>query len=151
MDINLSIGHAAGWARALELQDVQSAFSVKGLDLGLTGRLASPLTMDGVLNKLSVRKNDLLGFWNFGKQEISTVGILSGSGIKEFKTALRRGLDLFITGDLAHEQYFPCLEEKLNVISLGHYQSEIPGLKSLMELSAGWALETCFIDLPTRL
>jgi dinuclear metal center YbgI/SA1388 family protein len=152
MDLHKDLGHSAVWASLLGLENIADAFVYKGIKLGLTGVLPRELSLEGVFEKMGVRRSEALCVWPFGKQAIRTVGILSGGGIREALAAARQDVDLFITGDTSHEQYFLCQEEKLNVISLGHYLSEIPGLKSLSEVfRSRFQLETGFIEMPTRL
>ena len=66
--------------------------------------------------------------------------------------AIEENLDLYITGDASHSIYHTCLEQGINVIFGGHYQTEVWGVKLLSRrLSADTGLATTFIDIPTGL
>ena len=61
-------------------------------------------------------------------------------------------LDLYLTGEMSHAHYHLCLEEKVNLICGGHYQTETYGVSLLSEkLKRETDLETVFIDIPTGL
>jgi putative NIF3 family GTP cyclohydrolase 1 type 2 len=62
------------------------------------------------------------------------------------------GLDLFITGEPAHEIYHNCLEARIHAIFAGHYHSESYGVQALAQkLSQETGLETTYLDVPTGL
>ena len=88
----------------------------------------------------------------FGKKEISTVGIISGGASHDVYQAIDENLDLYITGEIGHDNYHQCLENKINFIAGGHYQTETVGVSLLMKkLKEEKNIDTVFIDVPTGL
>jgi dinuclear metal center protein, YbgI/SA1388 family len=56
--------------------------------------------------------------------KIGRIAIVNGSGMEYWKRALELGIDLFITGDVKYHDGLDALERKLNIIDIGHYNSE---------------------------
>ena len=74
-----------------------------------------------------------------------------GAG-EDVDQAAELGLDCYITGEFAHEQYHFAEEAGINVISGGHYGTETMGVSLLKEkVEKELGLRTLFIDLPTDL
>ena len=152
LDANNPYGNNYGIASCLGMSDLQPFGSWRGMDIGVKGVLPNPMTAeelsDLVSNKLLTKCNVL----PFGKKDIKTVGIISGGASEDVDQAVEEGLDAYITGEFAHEQYHYAEEMGINVIAGGHYGTETVGvnlLKKKVEEELG--LETCFIDLPTGL
>ncbi len=79
-----------------------------------------------------------------------TTAIVSGGGSDAIPEAIDKGIDCFITGEGEHWNHHAALESRLNVLYLGHYHSETPGVRALgTKLSARFEVETVFIDEPT--
>lgn len=57
-------------------------------------------------------------------KEIKKVAIVNGSGASFWKKALKMKADLFITGDLKYHDALDAFEAGLNLIDMGHYESE---------------------------
>ena len=57
-------------------------------------------------------------------KEIKKVAIVNGSGASFWKKALKMKADLFITGDLKYHDALDAFEAGLNLIDIGHYESE---------------------------
>ena len=152
LDMHPEIGNNAGMAGALGLQDIEPFGVYKGVEIGLRGLLKKTRSMDEVLEALFLDRNTCNALLPFGSREIVSVGILSGGGTRELDQAIAAGLDLYITGDADHQTYHLAMEEKINLISGGHYQTEVWGVKLLSEkLAAESDLAVRFIDVPTGL
>ena len=88
----------------------------------------------------------------FGPQHIETVALVSGGGTRDLDRAIAAGADLFVTGDASHENYHAAMEAGINVLSGGHYLSEIFGVRAVGErLARDIGVETTFIDVSTGL
>ena len=89
---------------------------------------------------------------SFGKERIETVGIISGGAPHELEQAIEQKLDLYITGEASHVIYHQALENSINVICGGHYNTEVWGCRLLADkCAADTGLKTMFIDNPTGL
>ncbi|MAG13820.1 MAG: Nif3-like dinuclear metal center hexameric protein [Spirochaetales bacterium] len=152
LDRHLDIGNNAVMANKLHLSDVEPFGEYHGVKIGVKGLLPRELSIDAILESLSLDRDSCNAVLPFGKSEIRSVGIVSGGATRETEQAIREKLDLYITGDAAHEVYHLCLEERINLICGGHYRTEIWGVSTLAEkLKQDTGLDACFIDIPTGL
>ena len=86
------------------------------------------------------------------KDLIKTVGVISGGASGDVWQAIDEGLDAYITGEVAHENYHYVRECGINMIAGGHYQTEIVGVNLVKEkLEKETGIESVFIDVPTGL
>lgn len=59
-----------------------------------------------------------------GTTSIRRVTVCGGSGKSEIETAIRKGADLLVTGDIDHHSGLDALEQGLCIIDAGHYGLE---------------------------
>lgn len=89
---------------------------------------------------------------NFGQDSVESVAIITGSGNSFLPDAFGLGLKTIITGNLKEESYEMAREMGLNIIAMGHYDTEKVGIKSLGEhIGAKFSLKVDFIDIPNFL
>lgn len=152
LDANNPYGNNFGLAVALGLQKIEPFGYWRGMPIGAAGSLPSPATpedLGAALSKITKTSPRIL---NFGKSQISTVGIISGGASDDVDQAIEAGLDCYITGEFQHEQYHLAEECGINVIAGGHYGTETMGVSLLKEkVEKELGVSTIFIDLPTNL
>ena len=152
LDVHPRLGNNAGIAEKAGLQDLVPFGTYRGKKIGYKGSFSSPKTSEQVLYDLGLDRDTALAFLPFGKEEVITAAAISGGGVKEVEEAIQEGMDIYITGDVSHQVYHLCKESKINMISGGHYHTEIWGVKRMSEnVHRERGLETCFIDVPTGL
>ncbi len=152
LDAHPELGNNAGLAARLSLTDVEPFGDWKGCAVGVRGRFSEPVSLDRAVELLCPDGAPLLSLLPFGPKSISTVAVVSGSGSNELYQALEAGIDLFVTGEISHEDYHHALEGRISVAALGHYRSETVGVRLLSAaLGRETGLETLFIDAPTGL
>ena len=152
LDANNPYGNNYGLAAALGLQKLQSFGYWRGMPIGVSGELAAPVTADRLSVSLSKITKTQPRTLAFGKSQIKSVGIISGGASEDVEQAIELGLDCYITGEFAHEQYHLAEECGINVIAGGHYGTETMGVSLLKEkVEKELGLSTLFIDLPTDL
>lgn len=152
LDANELVGNNFGLAARLNLQDVQPFGSWRGMRLGAIGTLPEPLTLEKLTARLFPEGEKPLHVLAFGKPLVSRVAIISGGAGDDFVQAVEVGADVYITGEVGHEEYHPIEEAGINVIAGGHYQTETVGVNLVRaKLEKDCGLETVFIDLPTGL
>ena len=152
LDMDENLGNNISAAHLLELCDIEPFGEYKGKKIGFKGKLKEALTCEEIIDKCGFDKDGILSLLKFGKDKCSTVGIITGGATREVEQAVSEELDLFLTGEVSHPMYHQCLEEGINVISAGHYATEIFGVKNVSEkVREDLGLETVFIDLPTGL
>lgn len=152
LDANMQVGNNFGLAKRLNLQQLETFGKWKGMEIGVGGKLPKPMTLEQVAQNLFPNGEKPLHILPFGKKEIQTVGIISGGAGRELSQGVEKGYDLYITGEIYHEQYHFAKESGISVIAGGHYQTETVGVSLVMEkLFAEKGIETVFIDVPTGL
>jgi dinuclear metal center YbgI/SA1388 family protein len=149
LDAHPSVGNNAVMASLLGLMDIQSFALFKGVAIGFKGNLPKPLTAQEISDVLGFTKPVILPF---GPEAITSVGIVSGGASDDVHTALREGLDCFITGECEHQVYNDCLEQGITMIGGGHYESEVFGVQALADhLASLFGVQILFLDNPTGL
>ena len=152
LDANNPYGNNYGMANRIKLENQEPFGFWRGMCLGVKGTLPVPMTVNELASKIlrpGKKANTILPF---GKEMISTVGIISGGGSDDVESAVTEGLDCFVTGDFDHEQFHYAKENCINVIGGGHYETETVGVNLLMKkVSEDLGIETIFIESETGL
>ena len=152
LDAHPLYGNNAQMALRLGMTSFDPFALYHGKYIGFRGALPFPMTIPEIARLLGFSADGGMDVLKFGPDMISTVGIVSGAGGDDVEAAIEEGLDLFITGVAPHEIYHTAKENAMNVLSGGHYRSEVFGVKALERLTKGeWGLETVFIDAETGL
>lgn len=107
--------------RILGLRAETSLMDCKDLGMGSVGTFEEEMT----LTDLSRRIMERFGISNvkiFGDPDhlVGKAAILGGSGKSEIDTAIKKGADTYITGDIDHHSGIDAVEKGLNIIDAGH-------------------------------
>jgi dinuclear metal center YbgI/SA1388 family protein len=152
LDAHPELGNNAELARIAQLTDLTPFGKYDGQMIGFCGRPPRPLSLKELSEIFRAEVGGAPLMLPFGKALIETVGIVSGGGSSSLAEAVDRGIDCLVTGDGRHENHHFALESNINVIYLGHYHSETPGVKAVgRELTEKFGLDCTFIDEPTLL
>ena len=152
LDAHPVLGNNAQMAFKLGLKDIEPFGVYHGKKIGYMGSLEKEMTCEEIVKTLGIRTNGHNFIIKAGKDKIKTVGIVSGGAAEDVDQAMEMGLDAYITGESSHQTYHPVLEGKINMLSLGHYETETFGVKAVMEyVKEHYGLEVCFVDIPTTL
>jgi len=148
LDAHPEIGNNAMILRMADIEPEEPFGDYKGKKIGYAGYVNTEF--QEMLERLEERFGEV-GYMKFGKDQVEKVAAVSGRGAGYVEEALREGVDLLITGEIEHSAYHPARESEMNIIYLGHYNSEIPGIKALMNVVADAGIDVEFIDIPTDL
>lgn len=152
LDANNPYGNNYGLASRIKLEELQPFGEWRGMCIGVKGVLPKPLAIDKLQKAVMIKGQKPLRVLPFGKTTIKTVGIISGGAGGDVYQAIRDGLDAYITGEVNHDLYHYIEESGMNMIAMGHYQSETVGVSLVREkLETEKHLQTIFIDIPTGL
>ncbi len=140
---------------ALKLTNKKVACVVdEKLNAGLAriGEFSTSITFEDLLKslkKIGFLNFKYLGNENYYSKKIKKVCILGGSfDMQSLEVASKENCDVFITGDIGYHNLQECLDLNIIAIGLGHYNSEIFGLKRLMEnLSKDLEVSTLLCDI----
>lgn len=152
LDMHPEVGHNAVLARALEVQGPEPFFDYHGVRIGFGGELAESLPA----RDLSGRLDQFLGSESLivgdPTRQIGSVGIVSGGGADAVSECAQVGYDCLITGEMKHSEYHTARELDVCVIAAGHYRTETPGVRAVMQwCERRFEVECEFVDLPTGL
>lgn len=152
LDLHPEFGNNAGICAALGIEEPHPFGEYHGFQIGFKGNLPEPSSLDDVLASLGLSADNALSVLPFGPARIKKIAVISGGGTNEIDQAIDEKADLYITGDAAHQIYHTCLENGINLISAGHYNTETWGVRLLAEKTAeDIDVETFFVDVPTGL
>lgn len=152
LDGHIELGNAAQLAKLLEPTSLEGAYEHEGKTIGVKARWQAPISLDRVAEILSTIEGSSGSplVLSFGKREISTAGIVTGSGGSLLDQVLASGVDLFITGEPKQELYHQLKEHGVSAVFAGHYATETFGVRALAHvLSERFRVDTIFINEPT--
>lgn len=153
LDGHQDLGNAARLCERLDLRN-RAPFGEEGGEyIGQAGEWMSPRSVDDVvaiLAELPTGGQDVQVL-DFGPGELTSVGVVTGSGTDWIDEAAAKGMDALVTGEGKQAAYHRAKEAGVTVFLAGHYATETGGVRALQELVDDWGLETTFIDAPTGL
>jgi dinuclear metal center YbgI/SA1388 family protein len=150
LDQHPKLGNNAVLAELLGLENIEPFGSYHGRKIGYRGTFPKPVTIEEAVKKIEFMGRPPTGIFPFGKKEISSAAVMSGGAADSARDAIENGLDLFVTGESAHQVYHDCLEGRLNMIAGGHYSTEVWGVRAVMRhCTAELGIEAEFVDIPT--
>ena len=146
LDAHPKYGNNVQLAKLLSLQNLWP-FGAPKKEIGVVGRRETTrIKVKEILHQNRIKTQSL----DFGNEKIRTIAICSGGAASHLVYAIKKGADLFITGEPLHYVYHQAKEAKVNVIFGGHYETEVWGVRALMPLlKDSFKVQTVFIDLPT--
>ncbi len=154
LDGHQTLGNAAGVGDVLELSDRQPFGAYEGEHIGQLGVLSEPISVETLVERLAPELDtggQSVQTLDFGPEKVSTVAIVTGSGVDWLDEAVAAGADVLITGEGKQHIYHEAKEAGISVVLAGHYATETFGVRSVQELVSEWGLETSFIACPTGL
>ena len=113
--------------------DVFRHYDAEGrLGLGRIGRLAEPMSMGKILQKVKKATGaKAAGIIGPAKRTIRTAAVCAGSCGKLVFDAIAADCDLYLTGELKHHQALAVAQSEMTCVCLGHSVSERFALKNL--------------------
>lgn len=152
LDADPVLGNNAQIAMTLGMREFDPFGLYHGQYIGFKGRLPFPMTCQEIAKLLGFSELYGMNILPFGKEEVETVGIISGGAADDVFQAMEEGLDCFVTGECRHELYHTLKESGMNMVCGGHYQSEVFGVKAVGRfLEKEYGIQTVFIDRKTAL
>jgi dinuclear metal center YbgI/SA1388 family protein len=87
--------------------------------------------------------------FDFGPENVRSIGVLSGAGASQLDAAISAGLDAFLTGEPAERAMAQAREAGIHFLAAGHYATETFGVRRLGDLLAErFGVAHHFIDIP---
>jgi dinuclear metal center YbgI/SA1388 family protein len=149
LDAHPEVGNNALICAALGLERAEPFAEHKGRPIGFVGR-----SDEGVpFAELRSRCSEVFGqepfVFDSGPELVRSVGIVSGAAESSFGEAIDRGLDAFLTGEVAEHVMAEAREGGVHFIGAGHYATERLGIRRLGEVVAErFRIEHRFVEIP---
>lgn len=130
LDLDLKLGNNRYIYDYLDLLNMEPIMDYKGFHMGIIGKTKKEKKInkieDEIRNKFGEIKEKIIN-----KKLINKIGILTGDPKSLIDQILDSDIDLLISGELTHQIYYKLRESGKSGLFLGHYKSEIGGLKYL--------------------
>lgn len=114
-------------AKKLCLNDVRvlEYTNDEGEGIGRIGNAAAPITLGELANQIKKALGvDYLRYSGDTNSYVSKIALNTGGGTSLIGAALDANADVFITGDYKYSQIRDCVENGMNIIDVGHYDTE---------------------------
>ncbi len=148
LDAHPQVGNNAVMARLLGVSEIEPFGAYHGKYVGFKGSLPALPVQEVIASMRKEINPDLLHF-DYGPQEIRTIGIVSGGAQKNVNDAVTEGLDLFLTGEVSEHILNYVKEEGIHFVAAGHYATERFGVLALgNHLKERFDVEVEFVDIP---
>ncbi|HEX6904607.1 MAG TPA: Nif3-like dinuclear metal center hexameric protein [Thermoanaerobaculia bacterium] len=149
LDRHLEVGNNAVAGRQLGLEDIEPFGLHDGLPVGVKGRFPAPIPAAELLGRARrIYAQEPLAYLS-GPDAVSTLGIISGGGQRDFYTAIEEGLDAYITGEVTEWVMNVARESRVHYLAAGHYATERLGVRALgQHLRERFGVDVEFIDVP---
>ncbi|MFT4343196.1 MAG: Nif3-like dinuclear metal center hexameric protein [Candidatus Woesearchaeota archaeon] len=148
MDIHKKYSHGRIMADMLRLYSI-SPFGYddeKKVHFGVHGNVRREMPFKDLADDISKKLGVDVAVYNYGKENVSSIGIVSGGGGFAIEEAFEKGLDCFMTGEMKEDARLIAKDYGVNVIVAGHYETEQWGMKRLaLTVSKKLKVETLFI------
>lgn len=72
-------------------------------------------------------------FCSLPEKEIKNIAVCGGSAAEYIETAKKEGADAFLTGEVKHHEILDACDSDFAVICAGHFETEIPAMRVLLE------------------
>ena len=147
LDAHLEFGNAASIAKKINMQELEPFGDYKGSPTGVKGKFHPPIKAQDLKNNLeSVLSHDVIHACA-DKDEISSIGIITGGANSSWNLCIRENLDAYVTGEISEHDWHESKEEGIHMFAGGHNATEqfgIQAVKNLIEKEFG--IECIFIE-----
>ncbi|MCK5852778.1 Nif3-like dinuclear metal center hexameric protein [bacterium] len=152
LDAHTESGNNAQLAHLLDAEIIDWFAEYGGKPIGCVAKFNKKRQLTELISELDKAINTQTRVFDFGTEEIQTVGIVSGAACDALPEAVLAGVDLFITGEPRLSAYHEAREYNINVAFAGHYATESVGIQALVNhLPTLFNVESLFIDVPCEI
>lgn len=152
LDAHRELGNNAQLAGMLGLRQLDFEFGrYKGTPIGCAGNLAEPVSLKDFTDAAAKNLDAETVMVDSGPTQVRRVGVVSGGAgdIPMLMEAVAAGCDTFVTGVIFEQSVAVAREAGLNVVALGHYNSEKLGVRAVGERIANdLGVEVVHMDVP---
>jgi dinuclear metal center YbgI/SA1388 family protein len=133
LDGHPTIGNAATLGCLLDINEPQPFGDYKGSPTGIKGRLTIPVSATVLKDNLAkILDHNVILASPDSEQLVQKIGIITGGANSEWQTAVKEGLDAYITGEISEHDWHESQEHGIHMLAGGHHATEKFGIKQLM-------------------
>lgn len=148
LDAHPTLGNNACLAKELDFEVLAGLDATQPYPIGLVGRLKTPMPLGELKNfveKKLKREPQVVGDFN---QIIKTVAWCTGGAQKWINKAHKKGVDLYLSGEISEPTVHFARENQISFMAAGHHATETWGAKALGEyLAEKFKLDVEFINI----
>lgn len=148
LDAHPEVGNNMRLLQQLGASFAQWFAEYHGTPIGVVGTFSRPRPLREVIQMLDSVLGSTSRVYDFGPEEVRTIGIVSGAGCDAIPACARAGVELFITGEPRLSAFHQLKELGINGAFAGHYYTERVGIQALLQhLPTRLDVRTVFIDV----
>ncbi|MDD5698034.1 MAG: Nif3-like dinuclear metal center hexameric protein [Victivallaceae bacterium] len=153
LDAHPQLGHNALLADMVKLRQRYYFADYHGCAIACGGVLPEVCFVDQLVAKLEPQLHCKAVVFGDQGRKLEKVGIISGGGgLDGLLACIAEEMDCYVTGEMGHVMYHLIRESGITVVQLGHYHSEVPGVRAVMrKVEKKFSIDCEFIDIPTGL
>lgn len=102
--------------------------------IGRIGTLPEPMTAEAFAKKVKTVLNAPVVQLSDAGLPVRRVAVLGGSGSDDVEAAKSAGADTYVSGELKYHQLTDAPEDRINLITAGHFHTEFPVCQALKQL-----------------
>ena len=133
MHTNLDIAEGGVNDVLIRLLGAEPEGPVDAEGCGRVGTLPEPMRLKEFLQRCKERLNAKGLRYVDGGRPVSRLGVLGGAGGDEFRDALAKGCDTYVTADVKYHVFLEAVEEGVNLIDADHFCTENPVIPVLAQ------------------
>jgi len=130
LDIHEELGNNRYLYDKMDLRNREMLVDFGGFPMGFIGHLPNKTKYSKIENYVEKEIGEIKHKIVSHKM-IEKVGILSGDPKSMLDGIFEADFDLLLSGEVTHEIYFRVLEKDISAVFVGHYRSEVGGVKLL--------------------
>jgi dinuclear metal center YbgI/SA1388 family protein len=152
LDAHRELGNNAQLAQMLGLKQLDFEFGrYKGTPIGCAGNLENPVGLKEFADGAGGRLDAQAVVVDAGPGQVRRVGVVSGGAgdIPLLLEAVSAGCDTYVTGVIFEQSVAVAREAGINVVALGHYNSEKLGVRAVGDrVAEKLGVEVVHMDVP---
>jgi len=152
LDAHPKLGNNAQLGGMLGLKQLDFEFGrYKGTPIGCVGNLNNPVDLKDFTDSAAKRLEAEPVVVDAGPGQVQRVGVVAGGAgdIPMLLEAVAAGCDTYVTGTVFEQSVAVAREAGLNVVALGHYNSEKLGVRAVGDrLEEELGVEVVHMDVP---
>lgn len=148
LDRHPEVGNNMQLVKALGLVDPEPFGDYRGESISCMARTKEKVSIADFVETVRGRINPALRHYAFGPGDVELVAVCSGGAPELVHEAVRRGADVYLTGEEAEWVYHFSREEGIHYIAAGHHATERLGIIALGKLvERKFGVDVQFVDI----